>query len=317
MAGQDSAGQRAARPPRVGDRIADAVIWSLIRGLLALPYRTRVRAMGWIVARVIGPVAGYRRRAMVNLALIYPAMPRRARARIARAALDNFGRTLIETWSGPEFTKVAAAAQVSGPGLAALDEARDAGRAVIFVTGHFGNHEAARHALTARGFRIGGIYRAMSNPLFNARYVRTLDAVSGPVFEKGAGTRGFVRHLRDGGMATILFDVFDRSGPALPFLGQPAQTATSAADLALRFDAVVIPYFGIRAPDGIGFDIRIEAPIPAADPVAMMTDMTRRLEARIAADPGQWFWIHRRWKTGRGPRQSTRAEATIGPASGD
>jgi KDO2-lipid IV(A) lauroyltransferase len=28
----------------------------------------------------------------------------------------------------------------------------------------------------------------------------------------------------------------------------------------------------------------------------MTKEATKSLEQRIAADPGNWFWIHRRWK---------------------
>lgn len=297
-------------------RIADLVLRGLIGGLRLLPWRARLGLMSWLMRRVIGPLAGYGRRARDNLAAVHPDWSPAQRARVAQAALDNFGRTLIENYSGTELARRLASVVPTGPGLDALDAARAAGRPVIFVTGHFGNHEAPRHVLTARGHSIGGIYRAMGNPYFNAHYVRTLASVSGPVFERGSGTAGFVRHLRNGGMAVILFDVHDTNGIPLPFLGRDAMTTTSPADLALRLGAVVIPYFGIRGPDGLTLRVEVEAPIAHDTPAAMMRAMTQRLEARIAADPGQWFWVHRRWKPQRTHAQRRTTAATISPGPG-
>jgi len=292
-----------------GDWIADKALRGLIGALRLLPYAGRVRFMGWLMRRVVGPLAGYRARARGNLAETFPDWPEARRRTVADAALDNFGRTVIENYSGAEMAARLAGTTPEGEGLAALAQARAEGRPVIFVTGHFGNYEAPRHLLTARGYDIGAIYRAMGNTYFNDHYVRTLEQVSGPVFERGRGTAGFVRHLRGGGMAVILFDVHDTNGVPVDFLGRPAMTTTSPADLALRYGAVVIPYFGIRRPDGLGFDIRVEAPIPSGDPVAMMRAMTERLEARIAEHPGQWFWVHRRWK----PEKRRRVSAAPPP----
>ena len=78
-------------------------------------------------------------------------------------------------------------------------------------------------------------------------------------------------------------------------MGRPAQTATSIADIALKIDALVVPYFGIRQPDGLSFEIAVEAPIPHSTPDEMMREVTARLEARILANPHLWFWVHRRW----------------------
>ena len=303
-----SAAQGKANAGSLKDRIADLVLRGLIGGLGLVPYAARVNLMGWVMRRVLGPLAGYRARAQTNLARIYPDMPAPDRARIATQALDNFGRTLIENYSGPELAARLADTQPQGAGVAALAEAVAAKRPVIFVTGHIGNYEAPRHVLTRMGYSIGGIYRAMGNPWFNAHYVTTLEQVSGPVFERGRGTPGFVRHLRGGGLAAILFDVHDTNGEPLPFLGEAAMTSTSAADLALRYKADVIPYFGIRRPNGLDFDIHVEAPIPHGTPDEMMAAMTARLEAHIARTPGQWFWVHRRWKPQKARRQKLAQE---------
>jgi KDO2-lipid IV(A) lauroyltransferase len=224
-------------------------------------------------------------------------MPLGQRQSLARACCNNFGRTLIENYSWQEFAQRLASTTPTGAGLAALAQAATDQRPVMFVTAHYGNHEAPRQVLTAMGHSIGGLYRPMLNPFFNAHYAKTMTSWGGPVFEQGRrGTMGFARHLKSGGMGTLLFDV-SASGISLPFLGQPAHTATSTADIALRMDALVIPYFGIRQPDGLSFAVEVEAPITHASPAQMMTDMTTRLENQIARDPSQWFWVHRRWKT--------------------
>jgi KDO2-lipid IV(A) lauroyltransferase len=96
-------------------------------------------------------------------------------------------------------------------------------------------------------------------------------------------------------MATIFIDVAARD-EIIPFLGHPARTSLAAAQIARRLDALVIPYFAIRQADGLSFKVEIEAPITPADPRAMMVEMNARLEAQIARNPEQWFWVHRRWK---------------------
>ena len=271
----------------------------LIGLALALPYRTRVGLIGWLMRRVIGPLAGYRARALENLALIWPEMPLAERKAIAAASLDNAGRTLIENYSTRAFTARAKAIEPEGPGYGALIAARNDKRPVILVSGHFGNYEAARATLVARGFDIGGLYRNLSNRYFNAHYVKTMEAFGGPVFPQGrAGTAGFVRHLKEGGQLVLLFDQDVPGAPVLPFLGHPARTATSAADLALRLKAELIPFFATRKPDGLGFTVDLDAPIPHTDAETMTLAISRALEARVNAHPGQWFWIHRRWKGG-------------------
>lgn len=280
------------------DWITDRALRGIIRTALALPYDQRVAWFGAAVARGIAPLAGYRKRAEDQLELVWPDMGVLDRRALAGRVCNNFGRTLIENYSGADFAAQIEGAAVTGDGLDVLARAKAEGRPVLFVTGHFGNHEAPRLALVQRGYTIGGLYRPAANPYFNAHYEKTMLDMSGDVFAQGKkGTIGFLRMLREGGMGTLLFDVRVTSAPEIPFMGHPAHTATSVADIALRTNALVLPYFGIRQPDGLSFKIAVEAPIDHGDPLDMMKQITARLEARIHANPEQWFWVHRRWKT--------------------
>ena len=284
------------QPGTATDWISNKIFRGLISGLQLLPYEKRVPAMGQVMQRGLGPIAGYLGRAEANLKLIYPDMTNQERQQLARTCCDNFGRTIIENYSWKELGARMANVTPTGAGLSHLAQAAADKRPVIFATGHFGNHEAARHLLTAMGYEVGGFYRPMNNPFFNDHYVETMSAWGGPVFAKGKhGTLGFVRYLRGGGMATIFIDVAAKD-EVIPFMGQPARTSLSAAKIAQRLHALVIPYFAIRRPDGLTFEVEVEAPITAAEPRAMMEEMNARLEAQIARNPAQWFWVHRRWK---------------------
>lgn len=288
----------ADRPPfRAGDFALNLVLRGVIGAALLLPYAVRVPLMGWLMRWVLGPLAGYRRRALDNLTLIWPLMPPGGRAALAGQALDNVGRALIENYSATPFKARMARLVPQGPGMQALHEAKAAGRPVLLLTAHFGNYEAARASLLGQGFQVGALYRPMSNRYFNAHYIETLDAMGGPNLPKGrTGLAGFLRHLRGGGIMALFFDLHAADGTPVMFLGRPAKTALSAAELALRYDAPMIPVYATRAANGLDFDILVEAPIPRGTALDMTKAVTRSLEVRIAATPGQWFWIHRRWK---------------------
>ncbi|MEW9921441.1 lysophospholipid acyltransferase family protein [Marimonas sp. MJW-29] len=298
MSEQSALDDPHAQPARkLGDFLTNALIVGIIRLALALPYALRVRFVGWIVERIIGPVAGYKRRALRNLEMIWPDLPEARRAEIATRCLNNVGRTFIENYSARAFPRRMAKVTPHGPGAQALEEAVAEGRPVILVTGHFGNYEATRAALVARGYDIGGLYREMKNPYFNAHYVKTMEAFGGPVFPQGRrGTAGFVRHLKGGGQLVLLFDQHVQYAPILDFLGEPARTALSAAELALRYDALLIPFYGIRQADGLNFECVLEAPVPHTDATTMTQALNDSLAARVREMPEQWFWVHRRWR---------------------
>ena len=286
-------------PARMSDLVPYGLFLVLLGVLNLMPYRLRVRFGGWVFARLVAPGAGYRTRVQDNLRLIYPDMSEEQRASTVAATLRNIGRIIIELRSPMGLRKQALAAPVQGPGWDAMLEARKEGRPVILVSGHFGNYDVIRAGTIARGFRVGGIYRALNNPWFNRYYLRNISTIGEPLFERGRrGLGQMVRFLREGGTVAMLIDQHIQKGEPLVFMGQTALTALSAAEMALKYDALLVPCYGIRRADGLSFDAVFEAPIPHTTAVEMTQALNNSLQARIEQNIDHWFWIHRRWKGG-------------------
>ncbi|MEN9410030.1 MAG: hypothetical protein RL216_2004 [Pseudomonadota bacterium] len=278
------------------DWLADRAIRGALWVVLRLPFDTRRALAAALMTRIVAPLAGYRRRIRENLALVRPDLAPADIRLLEREVPRAMGRTLAELYSGPEFVARVAHEPLLGPGVAALQEAHRTGRPVLLVTGHLGNYDAIRGGLIARGYRVGGLYRPMDNAFFNEHYVAAISRIGTPLFPRGRkGLADMVRFLKGGGMVGVVLDQAMRDGAVLRFFGHDAYTSLSPAEMALRYDALVIPTYGIRRPDG-GFDMVVEAPIPHGDPLEMTQKLNDSLEAQVRAHMDQWLWTHRRWK---------------------
>lgn len=284
----------------LGRWLRDWLVIGLIGALLLLPYRWRVPFTGWLVAHLVAPLAGYRRRVRENLALIFPQMPPREVERLARAVPNNAGRTLIEEWSGDAFKRRAAQAPLHGPGAEALMQALRDRRGAILVSGHFGNYDVMRARLSLDGHVMGGLYRPFPSPRLNRWYYKAIAGMGGPIFPRGRrGLAEMVQYLRAGGVVGMLIDQHMAHGAPLQFFGRTAMTATSAAEMALKYDALLFPAYCVRQPDGLSFELLVEAPVPPSTPEIMTQALNDSLERQVRAHMDQWLWVHRRWK---GPR---------------
>ena len=278
------------------DWLADRAIRGALWVVLRLPFDTRRALAAALMTRIVAPLAGYRRRIRENRALVRPDLAPADIRLLEREVPRAMGRTLAELYSGPEFVARVAHEPLLGPGVAALQEAHRTGRPVLLVTGHLGNYDAIRGGLIARGYRVGGLYRPMDNAFFNEHYVAAISRIGTPLFPRGRkGLADMVRFLKGGGMVGVVLDQAMRDGAVLRFFGHDAYTSLSPAGMALRYDALVIPTYGIRRPDG-GFDMVVEAPIPHGDPLEMTQKLNDSLEAQVRAHMDQWLWTHRRWK---------------------
>lgn len=287
---------KTSKTALLADWMTDRVFRLMLAILLRLSFDRRRDYCGWFVSRIVAPLAGYRTRIRTNLKLIFPDMPKAGVDRLVLAVPANVGRTLIEMYSSKDFVACVAETELSGPGVAALDEAHRAGRPVLLVTGHIGNFDAIRAALIAKGYRVGGLYKTMSNRFFNPHYVDAIEQIGTPLFPRGRrGLADMLRFLKGGGMVGVVLDQYMKDGEPLMFMGQTAMTSLSVGRMALRFDALVVPTYGLRRADG-RFDLIIESPIISDDAIAMTQALNDSLEAQVRTHPDQWLWTHRRWR---------------------
>ncbi|WP_425044201.1 lysophospholipid acyltransferase family protein [Primorskyibacter sp. S87] len=286
---------------RAGYYLSNLALQGVIGAMRLLPYERRIPAMGAIVS-ALGPLVGFRKRVRSNLKLTCPDMPKEDVERLCREVPNTAGRAMMEHFSPEEFVERHKTAPVSGPGVAAFDEAVAAGRPLMMITGHFGNYLASRVALQARsGKDIGALYRRMANPYFNESYVDAFHKTGEPMFEQGRrGMMEMVRSLKRGGIIAIVSDLHAHGGKELTFFGKPAVTSVLNAELAIKYGAVMIPCYGVRQPDGLNFEIVLHEPVPHSDPETMTQALNDDLEKMVRQHMGQWFWIHRRWKSWHG-----------------
>lgn len=282
----------------IGDYIENLPQRALWLATKPFSYETRGRMGAWCARRALLNVPSLRNRVLGNLENIYPEMDASERKALLVRIASNLGWTVSEILHAKDFLKETDRIHVSGDeGLQALLNAQKAGKPAIGVSGHFGPWEAIRTVFKQHGVTSGGIYRPMHNRFTNIDMLKNYEVFGTPMFPKGpSGTRGVVKHLRGGGMLSLVHDQKISDGVLLDFMGKPASTSTVIADLALKYKAPLVPAYAIRAPDKKSIEVVFEPPLEHTDSTTMAQQLNDSLAARIRENPDHWYWLHQRWK---------------------
>ena len=276
-----------------------AIVWPFLKLLRLLPFRLRIAIGGRVLRTVLNSLKSARDRIDGNLRKIMPDLSDTERHAIRKKVGHTFGRTIVEILNNDTYTKQTHLFHASGPGLQAIKD-RPSGTGFILVSGHFGAWDAPRHYLKGQGIEVGAIYRPSNNMYFDRIFLKQIGFGGQPIFAKGRrGTMEMVKHVRGGGAVAILLDQKYKKGEMLDFLGHPASTSLAAAEMALKYNVPFIPVYGVRRDDSLDVDIVFEAPIPPTDARTMSQAANDSLGAMVRKHPGQWYWLHQRWRKGR------------------
>jgi Kdo2-lipid IVA lauroyltransferase/acyltransferase len=233
-------------------------------------------------------------------------------AEITALASENFrhyGLLIVEylqslTWKSPDYFK-----NVPFDGVENLKSALAEGNGVYVLSLHLGNWEWVMGTLVAHGIPADAVVKRSKNAAADKIILEHRKNMGmGILFESGTAS-DILKSLAQGRMVAFMLDQFMGPPIGLPvnFFGQLAGTAIGLALISEKRNAPVVVLYSYRDANGIlrcVAEPKLQMPALAEDREDRMYDKTQfyndALEKIVRRHPGQWLWLHRRWKAYRG-----------------
>jgi len=272
----------------------------LLRLAALLPYP----AMLWIgrqLGHLIQRISGRRQRIVdINLKLCFSDWSQHKRDLIKRKSYENLGISLMEMamcwWWKPQRLK----ALVEIRGLENIDACLKNNQGVILLSGHFTSLEIGGRLLVLQQ-PMQAMYRTQKNKLFDSLLFSKRQGYLVDVISR-KNTRSMLKGIRKLIPTWYAPDQdFSRERNVFaPFFNVPTATITASARLAQSTGAAMLPFYPERKPDGSGYILWIEPPLPnfpSGDDMADASAINASIERFILKQPDQYMWVHQRFKT--------------------
>ncbi|MCC6424769.1 MAG: lysophospholipid acyltransferase family protein [Phycisphaerales bacterium] len=249
----------------------------------------------------------HRERALANLRRSFPHMSEEERQDLARRSMQQLFMLFVEvlfttrmvhidTWA--KYVELDAFREV----LALLLKKK---QGIILLTGHYGNWEILGYVMATLGFDSTAIARPLDNPHVNRWLLGVREKKGQRIIAKKGATGEVTEVLAQGGAVALIADQNAGSkGIFVDFFGRKASTYKSIALLAMEYDVPVVVGYARRIDNQFRFQCAVQDLIRPEDwknqddPLRYITQRyTRASEEIVREDPGQYLWVHRRWKT--------------------
>ena len=274
-------------------------VWFMQQVLARLPL-PMLRGLGWALGRVLFVLAAPRRRvALRNLELCFPQATLAQRKVWARETFVVFCQTWLDRswlWAAPR-SVVEQRVQLTG----ALHELDGDTPTIIFAP-HFYGMDAGGLALPLRTSRaFTSIFSTHPDPNVDAWFMAGRQRFGDVrMLNRSQGVKPIISNLRKGGLLYLLSDMDFGRGESVfvPFFGVPTATVTSLSRFARLGRAKVLGMYTRMTPTGyVAALTPAWADFPTEDVEADTARMNRELESAILTMPGQYYWVHKRFKS--------------------
>jgi KDO2-lipid IV(A) lauroyltransferase len=256
------------------------------------------------LAKILGPLFSAHKTAYRNLHMVFPNYNTNQIDKIVVEMWDNLGRNIGEFPHISSLSKEDVLQIVEINNLSRFDEIVAKYHNVILVSAHFGNWELSAKVAQEYGFPLSVVYRAANNPLADKVFNNIRSKYTKESFTKNStGARNIIRAMNRGDcLLTMLMDQKINTGIMIPFLGFPASTSTTAADMAMRFKCPILPINIVRQGRSSNFIMNIGNEIydenwqnTEEEKISITKEINEIIGSWAIQYPSQWFWVHNRW----------------------
>ena len=258
-------------------------------------YRPMAHGLSWLM-RIAMHKRGHIAR--TNIQLCFPELSDTEQKKLWRTSFDSLAFSLFEFARGWWGTLRKQDAEMPIAGIEHLSAAQQSGRGVLLVSAHLTTLEYCSKILCER-LPVAGMYRPFNSEAFvwsvfdgRLRHAKNM-------FGRDE-LRSVLRYLKSGGTLWFAPDQETRRGESVyvPFFNQSALSLTSTHQLAKLSNALVLPFFHQRLPDG-SYYLEIGAALdnfPSEDATADTARVMQLFEQMIQRCPEQYLWLHARFK---------------------
>lgn len=269
----------------------------------------RASNLGGRIARAIGPLLPVNAKGMANLRAAFPEKSETELKAILRNVWENLGRTaaeypyLDEIWDWDDDNP--GAGRVEATGLDHFRRLRGDDKPAIIFTAHLANWELPAVCAARHGLPVTAVFRTPNNARIARRLLEIRKGTMGELLAAGSGQQvafAMASVLEKGGHLGMLVDQRLTRGFKIDFFGRPASTNPILGRLARQFDCPVHGVRTIRLPDNrFRIELTDELDLPRGedgriDPEGAMRMVNGIVEGWVRDTPGQWLWLHNRWK---------------------
>tara|TARA_R110002110_G_scaffold205066_1_gene416676 strand:+ start:70332 stop:71267 length:936 start_codon:yes stop_codon:yes gene_type:complete len=297
----------ARKSPRLR-ALAQRVEGGFFRSVFWLMRRLSVQRASQLCSQLfglVGPHSDKAKKAYNNLAIAFPGKDEHWHRQTARAVFGYLG------CAAAELIKLDQIWQERDQRLEfviepqALSHIRNKG-ATVFVTAHIGAWQLTNLIGPRENLSISTVYAAESNPALRDVMLELRQSFGVNLIPSEAGVRPLMKELAAGRSVGMAMDTRLDTGKLIPFFGRDALTNTTAARLALRSGAALIPIRAQRLTAG-RFRITAYDPLSSNAPqdstgddhaVDLTQQINRFFEQWISEEPEQWICLKRRWPKG-------------------
>jgi KDO2-lipid IV(A) lauroyltransferase len=261
--------------------------------------------LGEIIGKYFGPLFRKKTIAKKNILIAFPDLNENSINEMIERMWKNIGRIFgeyihINKFSIIDLKKI----KIGFANKNNFEILKKNNKPIVFFSGHFANFELMAKCLQELGFNIGAIYRPLNNIFLNPIMEFIRKKYICPIqIEKGSnGTKKLIKHISTNSPLALMIDQRLSSSIRVPFFNQPASTTTTPAQLAIKYDALLIPVF-LKRLEKTNFEFFIEEPLIInrtsdydKDIFNITQIMNKKIEEFIKKDPAHWLWSHDRWK---------------------